>query len=343
MGISDFGLRIPDFLSGRVCRTLRRPTTTIRNPKFAIRNRIPLTTDNKQLTTDQPQSEPWTIRRILEWTIGHLTEKTIDTPRLDAEILLAHACGCQRIELYTRYDEVLGDKPRSVMRELVRRRTKFEPVAYLVGHREFFSLDFRVTSDVLIPRPDTETLVLELLELSKQFDAPKILDIGTGTGCIAITTAVNNPAANVTAIDISPAALNIARANATQHSVADRVTFLESDLFAALDSAEPFDIIGSNPPYIAEHEWESLQPDVRQHEPRQALVSGNDGLDVIRRLIAQAPKFLVPGGHLLLEIDTAQADAVRSLLEAESAFENIRLINDLTVRPRVAHAVNRRQ
>ena len=227
------------------------------------------------------------------------------------------------------------------MRELVRRRTKFEPVAYLVGHREFFSLDFRVTSDVLIPRPDTETLVLELLELSKPFDAPKILDVGTGTGCIAITTAVNNSAATVTAIDISPAALNIAHANATQHNVADRVTFLEGDLFAPLDSSKPFDIIASNPPYIAEHEWESLQPDVRQHEPRQALVSGSDGLDVIRRVIAHAPNFLVPAGHLLLEIDTAQSDAVRNLLEAESALGNVRMINDLTGRPRVAVADKR--
>jgi len=283
-------------------------------------------------------SEPWTIRRILEWTIGHLTEKMIDTPRLDAEILLAHACGCQRIELYTRYDEVLGDKPRGVMRELVLRRAKFVPVAYLVGHREFFSLDFRVTPDVLIPRPDTETLVLELVELAKAFVAPRILDIGTGTGCIAITTAVNNRAATVTAVDISPAALKVAHANAVQHEVADRLRLLEGDLFAPLNPAEPFDIIASNPPYIAEQEWESLHPDVRQHEPRQALISGSDGLDIIRRLIKQSPEFLVPGGHLLLEIDTTQSDAVRSLLEAESTFENIRLINDLTGRPRVAVA-----
>lgn len=243
--------------------------------------------------------------------------------------------------MYTRYDEVLGDKPRSVMRELVQRRVNYEPVAYLVGHREFFSLDFRVTSDVLIPRPDTETLVLELLELAKQFGAPRILDVGTGTGCIAITTAVNNPAANITAVDISLAALEIARANAAQHSVSDRVTFFDGDLFAPLDPGEPFDIIASNPPYIAEHEWESLQPDVRQHEPRLALVSGSDGLDVIRRLIAEAPGFLAPGGHLLLEIDTSQSAAVRSLLEAESAFGNIRLINDLTGRPRVALADKR--
>lgn len=288
-----------------------------------------------------PQTEPWTIRRILEWTIGHLTDRKIETPRLDAEILLAHACGCRRIELYTRYDEVLGDQPRGVMRELVKRRAQHEPVAYLVGHREFFSLDFRVTSDVLIPRPDTETLVLELLDLAKSLDAPRILDIGTGTGCIAITAAVNLPTATVTAVDISAAALNVAAENAATHKVNDRVTFLESDLFAALGAESSFDMIASNPPYIAEEEWATLQPDVREHEPRHALLAGADGLSVFRPLIAQAVSYLVPGGHLLLEMDTAQADAVCGLLKAESQLQNVRTVNDLTGRPRVAVAERR--
>lgn len=288
-----------------------------------------------------PQTEPWTIRRILEWTIGHLTDRKIETPRLDAEILLAHACGCRRIELYTRYDEVLGDQPRGVMRELVKRRAQHEPVAYLVGHREFFSLDFRVTSDVLIPRPDTETLVLELLDLAKSLDAPRILDIGTGTGCIAITAAVNLPTATVTAVDISAAALNVAAENAATHKVNDRVTFLESDLFAALGAESSFDMIASNPPYIAEEEWATLQPDVREHEPRHALLAGADGLSVFRPLIAQAVSHLVPGGHLLLEMDTAQADAVCGLLKAESQLQNVRTVNDLTGRPRVAVAERR--
>lgn len=288
-----------------------------------------------------PQTEPWTIRRILEWTIGHLTDRKIETPRLDAEILLAHACGCRRIELYTRYDEVLGDQPRGVMRELVKRRAQHEPVAYLVGHREFFSLDFRVTSDVLIPRPDTETLVLELLDLAKSLDAPRILDIGTGTGCIAITAAVNLPTATVTAVDISAAALNVAAENAATHKVNDRVTFLESDLFASLGAESSFDMIASNPPYIAEEEWATLQPDVREHEPRHALLAGADGLSVFRPLIAQAVSYLVPGGHLLLEMDTAQADAVCGLLKAESQLQNVRTVNDLTGRPRVAVAERR--
>lgn len=288
-----------------------------------------------------PTSEPWTIRRILEWTIGHLTDRKIETPRLDAEILLAHACGCRRIELYTRYDEVLGEKPRGVMRELVKRRAQHEPVAYLVGHREFFSLNFRVTPDVLIPRPDTETLVLELLDLAKTFDAPRILDMGTGTGCIAITAAVNLPAATVTAVDISAAALRVAGENAATHNASDRVNFLEGDLFAPVGTDASFDIIASNPPYIAEDEWAALMPDVREHEPRHALLAGADGLDVFRPLIAQAVSYLTPGGHLLLEMDTAQADAVCGLLNAESRLHNIRTLNDLTGRPRVAVAMRR--
>ena len=283
------------------------------------------------------ENDQWTIRRILEWTTGHLQRQGIETPRLDAEILLAHARGCQRIELYTRYDHVLSDGERSVMRELVLRRAQREPVAYLVGHREFFSLDFQVTPDVLIPRPDTETLVLELLELSKPITAPRILDVGTGSGCIAVTAAVNRPDAHLTATDISTAALEVARTNATRHDAIKRVTLLYGDLFAPLNRDQPFDVIASNPPYIADGEWDTLDADVRQHEPRGALTAGKDGLDVIRRLITEAADYLVPGGHLLLEIDISQAEAVEALLNAETAFDDVRLINDLTGRPRVAH------
>lgn len=230
------------------------------------------------------------------------------------------------------------------MRELVQRRAKHEPVAYLVGHREFYSLDFEVTPDVLIPRPDTETLVLELLDLVRPVEpdsgspASRILDVGTGSGCIAVTVAVNRPDALVTAVDVSPAAIEVARANAVRHNVSERVRFVESDLFAALDGEEPFDVIASNPPYVPSGEWETLPDDVRLHEPRLALESGADGLETIRRIINAAPPFLIPGGHLLLEVDIPQAEAVRDLLRAQPAFDDVRLINDLTARPRVAHA-----
>lgn len=290
-------------------------------------------------------SETWTVQRILEWTTTHLKKHGSDTPRLDAEILLSHARHCRRLDLYTRFDEVLTEAERTTMRDLVQRRAKHEPVAYLVGRREFYGLPFRVTSDVLIPRPDTETLVMELLEVLKPATEPRILDVGTGSGCIAITAAKQRPEARVTAIDLSEGALAVARGNADTNGVADRVEFLHGDLFAPLrgNAAKTtlFDAIASNPPYIREDEFDGLQPDVRLHEPRTALVAGVDGLDVVRRLIAEAPEFLKPAGWLMLEIAPEQADAVRSLLERQGDFDEVRLIKDLNRDYRVASARKR--
>ncbi len=291
----------------------------------------------------------WTIRRVLEWTTDHLRRHGSQTPRLDAEILLAHARGCQRIKLYTRYEGLLSNGERQAMRELVQRRAQHEPVAYLVGHREFFSLNLRVTSDVLIPRPDTETLVVELLERLKGQPEPRILDVGTGSGCIAVAVAVNKPDAQVTAIDISLPALEIARVNASQHQVAGRIRFLQGDLFATFQSrsgsgrtgSEKFEIIVSNPPYVAEGEWETLQADVRLHEPRLSLLAGPDGLDVIRRVVAEASDFLVPGGHLLLEIDPGQAETVTELLRSQETYEEIGVSKDLAGKERLVYAGRR--
>jgi release factor glutamine methyltransferase len=215
-------------------------------------------------------AEEWTVRRVLDWTTAHLKQHGSETPRLDAEILLAHARDCRRIELYTRFDEPLTDAQRAVMRDLTKRRAKSEPVAYLVGHREFFSLDLRVTPDVLIPRPDTETLVVELIDAVRPVESPRILDLGTGSGCIAIAAAVNLPSARITATDLSDAALAIARENAEKHAVSDRIRFLRGDLFAPLAQGEQFDVIASNAPYIADHEQETLQNDVRRFEPHAA-------------------------------------------------------------------------
>ena len=330
-------------------------------------------------------ADVWTVRRILEWTTGHLAKHGSDTPRLDSEILLAHARGCRRIELYTRFEEPLTDVQRTAMRDLVRRRAQHEPVAYLVGHREFYGLEFRVTHDVLIPRPDTETLVMELIEAAKaDFDCgsmpkrpstrealttgdgaevvsnagasqpngegtsvapvaeprrpPRVLDLGTGTGCIAISVAVNCPTAEVTAIDLSEPALAVARENAERHRVTDRIRFLHGDLFAPLAAGKPFDLIASNPPYIGEAEFETLQPDVRLHEPKTALVSGADGLKDIRRLIAEAPEHLAPGGRLFLEIAPEQAEEVERLLQSEGAYADVCVIKDLAGNFRVATA-----
>ncbi|HXY36456.1 MAG TPA: peptide chain release factor N(5)-glutamine methyltransferase [Planctomycetaceae bacterium] len=283
-------------------------------------------------------SEEWTVRRILDWTTAHFKQHGSDTPRLDAEILLAHARACRRIELYTRFDEPLTDVQRAVMRDLAKRRAKSEPVAYLVGHREFFSLDFRVTPDVLIPRPDTETLVVELIDAAKSLESPRILDLGTGSGCIAIAAAVNLPAAQITATDISEAPLAIARENAETHAVADRVRFLQGDLFAPLPEREQFEVIASNPPYIAESERETLQNDVRRYEPHAALFAGPKGTEVLFRIIDGAPARLTSGGTLLLEISPEQDDAVRTRVESTGAYEDIRVIKDAAGLFRVVRA-----
>jgi release factor glutamine methyltransferase len=288
--------------------------------------------------TNLKPDDTWTVRRILDWTTGHLQQHGSETARLDAEILLAFARGCQRIELYTRFDEVLSEKQRSIMRDLVRRRAQSEPVAYLVGHREFFSLDFLVTPDVFIPRPDTETLVLAVLEQAKTISSPRILDVGTGSGCIGVAIAAHHPEARLTAIDISKAALEVAKTNAQRHNVADRIRFCNGDLFAPLQENELFDIIVSNPPYITEPERETLQSDVRLHEPHSALFSGQDGLDIIRRLIAEAPGYLSPGGLLLMELDPSQADAVTKLLQSHDFYTETKSHKDLTGKIRVVSA-----
>ena len=292
-------------------------------------------------TPPTPAGDAWTVKRILDWTIPHLKSHGSESPRLDAEILLAHARGCPRIQLYTNYDQPLTDEQRAIMRDLVKRRAAAEPVAYLVGHREFFGLDFRVTKDVLVPRPDTETLIVEALEGLKQLAQPRVLDVGTGSGCIAITLAVRCPQAIVTAVDLSEPALTIARENAAKHNVSDRIQFLSGDLFAPLTDAEPFDFIASNPPYIASAEIETLQPDVRLHEPRSALDGGPDGLDIIRRLIADAPRYLLPQGKLLIEISGEQAEAVTQLLIANGSYDDIAVLKDLAKQPRVVRAVRK--
>lgn len=286
-----------------------------------------------------PAAEVWTVRRIIEWTTQHLKKHGSETPRLDAEVLLAHVRKSPRIQLYVQFDTPLSDTERATMRDLVQRRVKSEPVAYLVGHREFFSLDFRVTHDVLIPRPETETLVVEAIDAGKGREQPRILDVGTGSGCIAVCCAVRLPQARVTAIDISPAALAVARENATRHKVADRIEFLEGNLLAPLPAEARFDVIVSNPPYVAEGEMNSLPADIRLHEPQLALRSGSDGLNALRQLIAEAPRFLKAGGLLAVEFSPEQAPAVTQLFEQTGMFSDLKLIKDAAGKPRVLRGV----
>ncbi len=294
--------------------------------------------------TEQPNAspsaadEPWTVRRVLEWTTGHLKKHGSDTPRLDAEILLAHARGCQRIQLYTQFDEPLSDSVRGIMRELVQRRTKSEPVAYLVGVREFFSLGFRVTRDVLIPRPDTETLVMEVLDGVKGIPTPRVLDLCTGSGCVAIAVAKNAKTAVVTATDISASAIEIARENVARHQVASQVDVIESDLFAGILRGSKYDMIASNPPYIPSAEIDQLDPEVSRHEPRLALDGGADGLTILKQIIDQAPEFAAPNGLLLLEFTPEQAESLKAIVTDHGGYDEIAIRKDLANRPRVLKA-----
>jgi len=287
-------------------------------------------------------TDVWTVKRILDWTTEHLKKHGSDSARLDAEILLAHARGCKRIELYTRYDEPLTDSQRALMRDLVRRRANAEPVAYLVGYKEFFSLPFKVTADVLIPRPETETLVLEAVEVAKASTAERLslLDLCTGSGCIAVAAAKAVVKFDVTATDLSEAALTVARQNAEANGVGDRVSFLHGDLFTALPADGMFDLIVSNPPYVTDAEYESLASDIRLHEPASALLAGGDGMKFLHQIAEVAPERLNSGGHLLVELDPAQATSYADSLR--SSFNDVRIVKDLAGQARVVHAMNPR-
>jgi release factor glutamine methyltransferase len=267
----------------------------------------------EQVPDDDPPPPPdaWTVARILEWTTGHLKKNGSTSPRLDAELLLAHARKCPRIQLYVQHSQIVTDAQRAVMRDLVQRRAGAEPVAYLIGKREFFSLDFEVTRDTLIPRPETETLVLEGLELAKTIESPRVLDVGTGTGCVAVALAKHRPGLIATAVDLSEGALAVARRNVARHGLESRVTLLHSDLCGSLPTDARFHLIVSNPPYIGDEELADLPPDVRLHEPHSALLAGPKGMTILARLTREAPPFLEPDGWLLMELDPDQAPAVR--------------------------------
>ncbi len=287
------------------------------------------------------QGETWTIGRLLGWTADYLKQHGSHSPRLDAEVLLANAAACQRIELYTRFEQPADDDLRACFRDLVRRRSEGMPVAYLVGRREFYSLPFRVTPDVLIPRPETEFLVIALLDRIRGRGAAgnvRVADVGTGSGVVGICAAKYSPQARITAIDSSPAALEVARGNAADLGVAERLDFVQSDLFAAVPAELRFDFVASNPPYVSDSEYESLDRDVKQFEPRLALIAGPQGTSVIERLVPQAADRLEAGGSLLLEISPMLEDTVRRLIAADGRFAVEATIKDLAGHARVIAA-----
>jgi len=263
----------------------------------------------------------WTILELLRWTKEHFEAKGIDTPRLDAELLLAHALGCDRLRLYVEFEKPVTPEERGAFRALVRRRAEERvPVAYLTGVREFWSLPLAVTPDVLIPRPDTETLIEAVLARLPGRDAElSVLDLGTGSGAIALALARELPQARLTATDLSSAALAVARKNAEALGLAERVRFLAGDGFAPV-AAERFDAIVSNPPYVPEADAAGLAPELR-HEPALALFAPGDGTALLRRIAAEAGARLRPGGLLALELAPTQAGDVTQCLAAAGLGE----------------------
>lgn len=277
--------------------------------------------------TDSPAhtSESWTIGRLLTWTRSHFDARGIDDSRLCAELLLAKALGCRRIELYARFEEVPADEKRAVFRELVRGAAAHQPIAYLIGMREFYSLEFEVTPDVLIPRPETELLVERALAWLKTHSADRhdLLDLGTGSGCLAVTLCRRLPSAHAVAVDISEEALAVARRNAARHGVGDRITFVNADMLDIPDGVIPasgFDVVVSNPPYIAEGERDKLPENVRQYEPAAALFAGPDGLAAYRKIAQKVKGVLKPEGVLIVEVGMGQAGAVEQILSEDGGL-----------------------
>ncbi|MGI5832615.1 MAG: peptide chain release factor N(5)-glutamine methyltransferase [Thermoguttaceae bacterium] len=278
-------------------------------------------------------AEPWTTRRLLEWTSEYFKSRGFENPRLETELLLANALGTNRVGLYLRYDEIPDDVGRAAFRELVKRRAAGEPAAYLIGHKEFYSLDFEVNSDVLIPRPETETIVLEGVEFLRQRAqktgdrSARILDIGTGSGALAVALAKNVSGAELTAVDISEPALGAAKRNAGKHGVAGRIDFRHSDLFSAIAPDEKFTLIVSNPPYVSQSEYDALDKSVKNFEPKIALLSGKKGTEFVERILTAAPDHLEPGGLLMVEISPMIAEAIAEFIRG-TPFDHFDIVND---------------
>jgi release factor glutamine methyltransferase len=289
------------------------------------------------MTAPNPTSRTWTILELLRWTTQYFAERGIETPRLDAECLLASALSVDRMRLYLDFDKPASRDERDAFREWVRRRADDRvPVAQLVGSKEFWSLPLVVTADVLSPRPDTETLVAAALDRLPERDTDaRILEIGTGSGAVALAIAHERPKARITATDVSPAALKVAEQNARELGMEGRIEFAEGSLFGPVVGRQ-FDLVVSNPPYLAESERSELAPELA-HEPDIALFAGPDGLAVLRDLVAEVPAFLAPGGGFAVELAPDQAPTVAHWLR-EAGLGDVVTHRDLAARPRVVSA-----
>jgi len=278
----------------------------------------------------------WKIKDLLKWTTCYLKEKGIEEPRLEAEILLARVLGKDRVYLYVNYEAPVNKAERDVFRNFIKRRVNREPVAYIVGYKEFMSLEFKITPDVLIPRADTELLVETAIDLAKTRTDVRICDVGTGSGAIAVSLAFYLPNAQVYAVDISGKALEVARENARRHNV--RVHFYEGDLLLPLKGEGEFDLIVANLPYITEQEYNKLDCGIRNYEPAVALLAPGDGLDIYRCLVPQALDMLKSDGYILLEIAHDQKEKA---IEMMQGFKEVEVIKDMDGRFRLLKACRR--
>ena len=286
--------------------------------------------------------ETWTIQKLLNWVTEYFTGKAIDAPRLSAELLLSHVLNLKRIELYTQFDKPVARPQLDELRGLVKRAGEYEPVAYLTGKTEFYSLELNITSDCMIPRPETELLVQRAIEFLRTREGTQFAcDLCTGSGCIAVAIAKNFPEARIIATDISAGALDVAAQNVEKHQLTERITLLQGDLFEPFIQPldiEQFDLIVCNPPYVSAAEYETLEKNVKDFEPRIALFAGDDGLDVYRRIIEKTDQFLKVGAELMLEIGYAQGPAVQELLDQTDAFAEIKIEKDFHDNDRIVTA-----
>jgi release factor glutamine methyltransferase len=290
------------------------------------------------MARDKQTDVAWTTLEVLNWTSQRFGEAGMESARLEAQVLLAHALGCTRVQLYTGFDKPLGEEELARIRGLIKRRLGGEPLAYVIGEQEFWSLPFWVDPAVLVPRHDTVVqVVLDAIAPGERAAPRRVADLCTGSGILAVTLARELPGARVIATDVSPEAAAVARRNADRHAVADRVEVRVGDLLAPLAGEAPFDVVVSNPPYVATGDLAGLSAEVKR-EPRLALDGGPDGLDLVRRLVAGLPALVAPGGLIAIEHGFDQGDAARAIVDASGSFAPAATRADLAGRPRVTWA-----
>jgi release factor glutamine methyltransferase len=286
--------------------------------------------------TINSKPQPWTVTGLITWAKDYLAKYNVESPRLSAELMLAKVLDCQRVDLYLRFDQPLTDAELQGFKALLLRRRIHEPMAYILGKREFYGLDIKVGPGVLVPRPETEHLVEKSLEVLQADSQPKILDLCTGSGAVALALASELENARVLGVDLSADALKYADANARELGLSDRVSFLHGDLFEPVDASQGFfELLTANPPYVSERQWQELSPQVKNYEPRLALAAESRGLAVIERIIKGAATFLRPQGWLLIEMGQGQAERAMAFARASGAYESSETVNDLAGIPRV--------